>query len=474
MDKDIKQHYHNVKYGKDLYISIPKYLLSLSNMYKNFSEINFVMNYYMFYENYIESYYKMDLKDLQFLNRFNGILKDNLSKDDSIAQGQVDKLNSLRNDIIKQMKILTNYTDIFEVYEYVLDRIKYKFDENLQAIDDDLMTQVIIDYIFETEEQVDIKSKLEDVISQLPVRMSRYKFFDYLDNSFSIFKGESPSSLESYLYVIKTNAMLYKPESMGETFEKLETYKRELEVVNFKDLGKEEFNKLYENLAEVTNELYELSDFYYGLQEMVNIFYVYLLNDSKEYSIEEHDIGIRYNKAHEAISIIVQDISLHYQSNDLLQVSEEVESLLDHAVGLQEELLDDINQMESIFSEIKGKHYPILENQGLIELYGCLDDSQKFFTNSLFFELDKVEDNKTLDIEEINKVKSDLLTDFEELFAKHSSYVNRAIMAKTLRNVIGFLRTKEEVEEYIKNSLVQCRDLGEKTASINIIKSYWE
>ncbi len=469
MDKETKQFYKNIKHGTKLEQSIPGYLSSLSFLYKSFAEINLTMNYFMFYENYLETYSNMDQSQLSFIDRLNTLInKYFLGQESDKKEKSLEEIKELRDDIIAQMKILTNYADVFEVYEYVLERLKPRYEESFKDIDDKLITEQIINYVFESKEQVDIISRLGDVISQLPVRMSRYKFFDLIDNSFSIFRGESPSSLESYVYVLRTNAMLYKPEGLDETKESLEVYRKKLEAVNYNDLAKEDFELLYENLGSVSSELFALTDYYYGLQEVVNNLFVYLLNANEALTSKRDDI------AYESIFTVVEDIGNHYKNKDLLEVDEQIVSLLNNVVGIQEELLDDISQMESIFIDVKIKHDSIIKKHDLGNLYKRLESSQKFFSNSLFFEIDKVDDDRVLNDDEINKVKADVLVELEELFRKNSRYVNRGVIAKTLSNLPLFLRTNEEVEEYIQNSLTQCRDLAEKTASINMIQAFWE
>lgn len=312
------------------------------------------------------------------------------------------------------------------------------------------------------------------MISQLPVRMSRYKFFDLIDNSFSIFRGESPSSLESYIYVLRTNALLYKPKGMDETYEELEAFRKKLEAVNYNDLGQEEFKSLYENLSSISSELFLLTDYYYGLQEVINNLFVYLLNTNGNRDTNETPTNKIYDMAHDSMFAIVEDVSNHYKSKDLLEVNEEIVNLLNDAVGIQEELLEGISQMESVFVDTKIKYDSILKEQNLDNLYNYLEDSQKFFSNSLFFEVDKVEDNRVLKDSEINEVKANLLIELEELFRKNSKYVNRGVIAKTLSNLPMVLTTKDEIEEYVNNSLTKCRDLAEKTASINMIQAFWE
>ncbi|NLJ89909.1 MAG: hypothetical protein GX323_03330 [Clostridiales bacterium] len=476
MSKINKQIYNNIRYGKDIDQSIPNYIETLRGLYANLSELNLGMNYFMFYENFIDSYHDMDSRDLSLLTRLNNIIKSSFaSKENSnndvstsiLSSNLIDDLDEIRNEIINRMKILTNYTDILVIYDYVLKRIEYRYSTDLEDIDDEQVSKQIYNYIFDSEDRVLINNKLSDVISQLPVRMSRYKYFDLLGESFSIFEEMTQASLESYLYMIRSSSMLYELAGMEDVFPELNLVKVELETSNYSDISQDEWSKLSSKLDETTETINYLADYYYGLQEMVNQLYIYLMNakESNQESVGKELEG-------PMVSLISQ--INHNFTRGSLELTDELESLLSETEGVLEDLIGDISNMESVFSFIEDRYTNVLSSQGLDQLYDNLKKSQKFFTNSLFFELDKVEDDRVLTKEEIDKEKVNLLKDMETLFRKNSRYVNRAVMANTLNKIPGFLTNQDEVYEYIVSSLSQCRDSSEKKASINIIQSFWE
>ncbi len=476
MNKKNRQIYNNLKHGINIEESIPDYLEAFRELYKEFSELNLGMYYFMFYENYIASYNKMDARELDILNRLNKLIskcfhpyKDNKHHTYSNVSNEDDikALEVIREDITKGMKILTNYTDILLIYDYVLKRIEFRFTDNLVDIDDELVTNEIINYIFETKDQVLINNKLSDVISQLPVRMSRYKYFDLISESFSLFEDMNLVSLESYLYMIRSSAMLYELSGMEDVFPELNSTKVELETSNYSDISQDEWIRLTSLLDETTDKINYLADYFYGLQEMANQLYIYLLNakESKQTSNQEE-------AKRPMVSVICQ--VNHNFTNNLLNLSDETSSLLSETEGIQEELLGDISNMESVFSMVEDKYRDVLVSRGLEQSYDNLKKSQIFFTNSLFFEVNKAEDDRILTKAEINEEKMRLVSDIEDLFKKNSRYVNRAVMANTLNKIPGFLINQDEVLQHINSSLTQCRDMAEKKASIDIIQTFWE
>lgn len=476
MSKLNKQIYKNIRFGKNIHESLAEYIETLRGLYKSFSELNLSMHYFMFYENYIDSYHKMHARELDLLASLNELINKSFfigpNKEDhnysNISSGTlIEDLDDIRQEITSRMKILTNYTDILLIYDYILKRIEYRFSSYLEDIDDEQVSKQIFNYIFDSEDQGLINNKISDVVSYLPVRMSRFKYFDLISESFNLFKDMTQDSMESYLYMIRSSAMLYTLDGMSEVFPELNSTKVELETCNYQDIDQDEWTKLSSKLDDTTDTINYLADYYYSLQEIVNQLYIYLLN-AKESNQDIYEEKLR-GPMISIIRVINQSLS-----DNTLELADETQNLLSKTEGLQEELIGHISNMESVFSIIEDKYSNIVEKLGLNQSLASLKKSQLFFSNSLFFELDKVEDSRTLTEEEVKKERERLLSDLEDLFVKNSRYVNRAIMANTLNKIPGFLTNPDEVFQYISSSLSQCRDIAEKKASVNIIKSFWE
>ena len=127
MNSTIKEIMNN----KNLEINIPKFGKHLMTIFNSYSFIRLSMNYYTYYEIISESE-KNDKTLENFIERFNKIIKDGvinpvMGETQNIV---LEEVTSIRNEVINIMKGLTCLADIFNIYEYVLNRIEYNFKDS--------------------------------------------------------------------------------------------------------------------------------------------------------------------------------------------------------------------------------------------------------------------------------------------------------------------------------------------------------
>ena len=194
-----------IKDGKNLEAALPKFGQDLINYYHEYGLIRLVMNYYTFYEvvrdkeNPQVKNVKKLMKSIHtilkegYLSEFNGEKNEKLIK----------KLDDSRTEIINKMQILTTYTDMLQIYEYVLNRLELKYVRTIPKVEEETALKEIINFIFESKDNVVINSRIQEVIGQLPVRFTKTKYFDLLTNSLSVYEGSDKESLEDYVYVLK-------------------------------------------------------------------------------------------------------------------------------------------------------------------------------------------------------------------------------------------------------------------------------
>lgn len=86
-----------------------------------YSSSRLALNYYAFYESLYENP-SADPKVLARYEAFHPLLQ-------GFLNGTIDleALDSLRNQVIHDMEILTAYVDCFQIYEYVLNRMERRF-----------------------------------------------------------------------------------------------------------------------------------------------------------------------------------------------------------------------------------------------------------------------------------------------------------------------------------------------------------
>ena len=105
------------------------YVEGLSSLYKRMAELRLAMNYYTFAEIYSDFDFAKKTAVDPYINEIQQIINDVILLD-TLSLDAVDRIDALRNRIIAKMEILTAYTDIFQIYEYVLNRVEYRFSES--------------------------------------------------------------------------------------------------------------------------------------------------------------------------------------------------------------------------------------------------------------------------------------------------------------------------------------------------------
>ena len=97
-----------------------------------------------------------------------------------------------------------------------------------------------------------INRKISQVIGQLPVRLTKNKFFEMLSNGLSIYKGGTKESLKNFLYMLKTTAMLENTETMTVNYPYLDDFFKEFKEIKFKKITKEQYDEMMANIAKVS------------------------------------------------------------------------------------------------------------------------------------------------------------------------------------------------------------------------------
>ncbi|MGB8454985.1 MAG: hypothetical protein WCD89_21980 [Anaerocolumna sp.] len=483
MNKNMKLICREIQTGVNLDFNIPQFFNRLVTLYEQYAELKFTMHYYTFYENYTDTGSVRNKEEESLLSEVNQIIKDILLSNFSGERMEtgVKSLDGIRNRIISRMKILTAYTDIFQVYEYIFNRIENRYQEDIKEINDEEFVTQVMQYIFDTKDNVIINEKIKEVIGQLPVRLTKSRYFDLLKDSLSIYKGAERSSLEGYLYMIKTGAMIYEQEEMDTLYPDLFSLRKALESLDYKNITKEEYLSYSDQIDAAAFQINSSVDFYYGLQEFVNQLYVMLILSPyaymEGYRIEGLEGEMKFlllPTEEDHCKKLIEIINQHFLAEEKLPLGKETEDKLTYTEGRQELMSEEFESLESYFFDIKANHLKTVESLMLEKLFNCLNVSQNLLGSSLFVELDEIVNNQLVDEEYLTKIEENLILKLSGIFQKNSKYVNRAVMANTINKMPVFFQSTNDVRDYIKSTLEQCHDLAEKTACVNIIKSFYE
>ena len=166
--------------GKNLESNLSKYAGGLDSLYCRFGYIKLALNLYTFAQVYGEND-EISNAVKEYVSLLSSCVKEGIVSNDNTNLSYVEKnLNNLRNQIIAQMEVLTSYADRLQIYEYVLNRIEYNFNEPDVNMDyyGEKFEKDILNYIVSENDNSIINIKISQVVGQLPMRLSKNKFFE--------------------------------------------------------------------------------------------------------------------------------------------------------------------------------------------------------------------------------------------------------------------------------------------------------
>lgn len=353
-----------------------------------------------------------------------------------------EELEALRNTLMEKMDVLTAYVDKLEVYQYALNRVELRFAKEPENIDETAFVEKTMQYIFSSKDNMIINSLIKEIVGQLPVRMTKGKYFERIGNSLAVYTGADKASLDSMLYMLRTSSMLYHPKKEEVYYTEYKEIVRTVENLDFSAITKEEHHEAETLLEKAGEQLSEEMDRIILLAEAVNHFYgVYLLRDAI--------------KEEERLDKVVREVLETSKAEDF----EKAENALKGLEGRQEKLLLREPELEKGLFEADFEE-PMIRELLMAQVLG---------SDSLFMEFNFEAEETAVTKELIEEETGKLTLELKELFSKHSMVINRAVMANTLSKLPVFFESSQEVMDYITNSLEQCHDTAEKAMSMKLI-----
>lgn len=460
---------------------LPEYVKQCRNYYGCHACYKLALEYFMFFENVSEEAGPLNSDEDRILGQINSITESFFLKmpDMEGCKKLSEELLSLRKEITDRMQVLSAYVDCFSVYEYILNRLEYRFKDMEEMPEDVQFTEDVVQFIFSSKDNAAINEKVRFVIGQLPMRMLRSKYFDVIRESVSIYKGNSLSSLEGFEYMFRTNAMLYKDKNMDIYFTEFKKPLEELKNAGFEDIDITQYKNYNDIVEDNTYELLKLSDLYILFGEIVNLLYTVIAvaayTDEAD-RVQDKSLGVAATVI-KGINVLFsgKDSDIWRLAEEALDIEKEklewLSELLDELTGKQETISEILDMAEAALGQVKEVHGGAIDSLGLTENFDLLARLSLLNSNSTFAELG--EDIGAEDVEVTAQMADEaagkLISEVKELFKNSSRILRRAVMANTLEKIPVFFNTPQEVADYVSLSLLQCDDEAEKYASKEII-----
>lgn len=415
------------------------------------------LNYYMYYEVTQEGdVVRSRLERLR--KQYHGLLKDFLE-----GNLKLKELNGLRDETAIAMEANTAYTDVFQVYEHVLNRLEGRFEPRLMGNrtvqpDEEAWTAEIMAYIMDTDEAMVVNERIQNVVGQLPVRLTRNKFFAMVEEGMSVYKGGEASGLEDMLYILRSEATLVRPQDMETGYEDLHSILREFENTDFKAITAEEYRHLTAGMERAGQILLDTTGELMLFMDLINDLYVLML--SRKWVMME----VSEESLLKGILFAVQSL---FEEGAVKAIPQELTDKLTMLEGKQEAYFEQWMRLET---EVKST------DSGMDEEGEILRKIELLMSDSSFMSLDRAGDRADQKVDE-KLLAGKLEGFFEELSASWEGkpkVLVRAVMSKILSRLPVFFHSLEEVRLYVEGSLRSCSDSREKEISMGLIRMMME
>ena len=472
MSNKLRECVNKLHSNKEVGDLIPKYLKQSMILHDGYTRNKLMMEYYMFYEVVTEDinpYIAMAKEMITSLNETVGqAMSDTL--DDTQRKQLVDHILAMRTEVIDRMQVLTGYVDCFVVYEYILNRIQYRFDEKEVLPEDTAFAQEVMNFIFGSNDNVTINDNLRVVLGQLPMRMTRSHYFDLIKNCISVYKGSEIESLEGFLYMFRTSAMLYKHPAQEQYFTEFAGVLQELMEADYEHMDRTLYELYAEKVRVSASKLNDLSDLYMQIGQIING--VYTLVVTEPYCVDEEKMTVVDDVIRGINALFLEKEIDLWQREDLLTEEDRLNWLaekLPAVEGQQEKLYQSVNVAEAALDELLEGRAEEIEAAGLSDAFIKLHHLSQLNSSSVFAPLESQESAGIVTAEIAEQETEKLLSELKELFQGRSRMFRRAIMAATVEKLPTFFKSAQEIADYMMNALNQCDEAAEKYASKQLI-----
>ena len=138
-----------------------------------------------------------------------------------------------------------------------------------EDVDSNGALEEISSFLFFDEEQEGLLARVSAVVSELPVRMTKAKFTEWVRSTASVYKEADGETLDRVFYMLYSASGLYEPEGM-ELFPECKAAYESLKVVDYRNLTEEQYREAKKTLEDVTEFITAVSEAYFSLTEIVN------------------------------------------------------------------------------------------------------------------------------------------------------------------------------------------------------------
>lgn len=458
--RELKSLIQDIHKGKNLESNLKRYKDMAVQIYNDYAALELTMSGYVLLQEALEEKPELAAKEKRMIDSVCQSLG-SLAEGNCDYVGMISEMSGMRQEITDKMDLFTAYTDRLICYEYVLNRMELTYlsekeiDERFADVEEETVLRQIMGHIFSDEDPGAIQDKLNVVIGQIPVHMTKSKLFEKIRETATLYKGGDKSSLDSFFYMLRTSSMLHKPQKYADEYPDIKKVLERLAETDYKAVEKAEYEELKELVENGGKMLYDLTDFYYTLQRVVNRIYALCLS-------------LPYENGEGGDVQVAKEIWRH------LAKQEYKDEMLVPLEGRIEKYVEQSSYLEAVLFEIESSYKKELKNMGLEKFFKDFLLVSKLLSDSLFIDLDKEMAEETADAAYVQEMTENFLQELSDQLSLVSRPVKKAIMGRILESLPKLFQSTEEIEEYIRVNLFGCQNKAEKYIVMTILRDVME
>ena len=399
------------------------YFNELENTYFELAFTELALDYYCFKERDLERKdISKDGMSEDFRVRLEALVEKALKDYDGLEETSREA-EGLKNEIRDEVEKLVKLIDRLELDKYVVEREPVE-GESFDYPSNDEAAKVVLRSIFAVNDNAIINEQIKNAVYELPVRMTKVRFFDIIKNGMKLYIGSDRDILERFIYMLESSTGLS---------------------------GDEELKK-FEEKPDLTN----IRIRYEYLNDLAGICNYLCVIGSAGKAVRE---GKR-----EDVQKLLDLIKLSSSLNE--SDAENAEKILGSLEGKLEDMSMKVPALEA-----KLAGYIESETGELSEKAVLLERLRRLMSSSLYADLD-TEVPENTDETAVEKEFGVLQGKLEAAFKEGDRALNRARMAAALSSLPVFFNSRTEVMNYVREALDSCSNNHEKNMAVsNILAS---
>ena len=447
----------DIKKGKNLERSLSAFAKDLSAAYGSSAILNLSMNYANYFVNSKEK--ETDRSFAGIGDKINALIKSTVVEG-NVSKESIEEIENIREEVKARVDAATAFLSAFENFNYVLSRKLPNKEYDGKEFDTDDEARKILAYIFEDDDNIAINSKIQRVISELPVRYTKGKFFDIIETSVDRYTGAEKKALKAFAYMVRQAGMIYDLDNMQKLYPELADEFEYFKNFEFDKATKKQLLTESVKLNSTIARCSELTDDGILVMEVVNDLYAVLLNWD---SINKEDAEL------EVEMITFTNESFANEDRSLEEFDAKMAEIFTKLEGKLEAVYEDLMSYEGTLFDVQNRFVNEAFEFGYKDKYDDLYKCSILKQGSLVADLNDLEDTGLTETADLDKLKDTLKSEFDRIFNEVDRSVRRGIMAQVIGSIPVYFENRTEVMDYIRSSLVSCNSREELVGTINAV-----